>query len=89
MKPGRKRSVYDLSRVFPLALVRVIGVRLRGYPPIEQFSKERISRAEITKEVNKFGATISEGNCPVDQLLDFAPFMAEQPIARKRPKKED
>lgn len=90
LKPGRKPSVYDLSRVFPLALVSVIGVRLRGYSPIEQLSKERISRAEITKEVNKFGATISEGELSRwINKFDFAPFMAEQPIARKRPKKED
>lgn len=88
-KRGRKPSTYDLSRIFPIALADVTGARLKDYPPLEQFTKERISRAEVKAVVANLGGTISESELSRQlKAFEFSRFMAEQPIARKRSKED-
>lgn len=85
---GRKPSPIDLSRLFPIALARVTGNRLEGYQFEGEGTKERISRAEIIKDVKQRGGTISESELSRwITKFKFGSYMAEQPIAQKRRKK--
>lgn len=86
--PGRKQTPLDLSRVFPLALVAVSGRRLLPYALKDEYTRDRIARAEIIKKVSEYGSTISQPELSRwIKKFEFAPFMAEQPIAQKASKK--
>ncbi|MDA7921295.1 hypothetical protein N9B73_06015 [Verrucomicrobiales bacterium] len=85
---GRKKTPLDLSRVFPLSLVRVIGRRLRTYASEGEYRADRVTRQEICDQVQTYGATISESELSRwIKRFEFSQFMEEQPIAQKRPKK--
>jgi hypothetical protein len=89
-KPGRKPSTVDLSRTFPIALIKATGNRLESYYLEGERTKEKITRAEIRREVIRWGGTISESEMSRwISKFKFGPFMAEQPIARKRREKTD
>jgi len=84
---GRKKTPLDLSRLFPLALIRVSGRRLKAYALEDEYRKDHVTRDEIVTLIQMRGATISASEFSRwINRFDFAPFMAEQPIARKKPK---
>ncbi len=83
-KRGRPQTPHDLSRVFPMALLKLTGRRFAKHAENGKFTPARITRRELMKQVREDGGTISEQELSRQlSLFDFGRFMAEQPIARK------
>ena len=86
-KRGRPQTPHDLSRVFPLALMTLTGRRFVIHAEDGKFTKARITRAELMRQVRADGGTISDEELSRQlALFDFGRYMAEQPIARNPPK---
>lgn len=93
--PGRKPAMLDLSRAFPLALLGVTMRRSRDHAQAGEFTDEKITRTELLKAIQreqqnsgmKTPSEISQSELSRwISAFNFQRFMAEQPIAHKRPK---
>ena len=83
-KRGRAKMPRDLSRAFPVALIKVTGNRFEVHAFPGEFTLARVTRSELKRQLVDDGATISEQE--LSRWLsrfNFGRFMAEQPIARK------
>ena len=90
---GRKSTAADLSVAFPLALCHVTKRRSLAHSAENVFTRSRITREELAREIQRQQSKggrpksprISESRLSewISNFSFIAPFMAEQPIARK------
>lgn len=89
---GRPEKERTLSRIFPVALMRLSGSRVPLHPGSAEsyagvLNTRKITRHEIVEELRKDGVSISTSTLSRQlSRFKFNEFMAEQPIARKSPK---